>query len=132
MSVGTVDDDMVQDRAIREQAVRLTQATFLKISPKPQRSVEKVAPVVYALLIDGVDPETIAQALTMARAHTPDGISYALRQILPPIDTTAPRPAWRPYEPIPFDPSPADRAAAHRAIAEARAVLHGGERSAPA
>lgn len=120
---GSTAEDRAQDRALRQQAVKLTESTFLKISPRPLRPVEKVAPVVYALLVDGVPPETIAKALTIARSHTPDAIAYALTQIMPRSDPDRPR--YEPYKPISYVPGDEERARVLGLIAATRAALRG-------
>lgn len=120
--VGT-GDEKGRDRALREQAVKLTESTFRRISPRPLRPVEKVAPVVYTLLVDGVPPETIAKALTIARSHTPDAIAYALNQIIPRTDPDRPR--YEPYTPIMHNPSDDERARVHEMIDATRAALRG-------
>lgn len=114
----------VSDKAVREQAVRLTRASFRKINPPPVRSVEKVAPVVYALLIEDVSPDLIEQALINASAHTADAIRYSLHRLLPKAEQRR-HEVWQPPVPIPFNPSDEEREAARKIIAETRAVLRG-------
>lgn len=117
--------DREKDRAIREQAVTLTQAVFTRIRPAPLRSVNQVAPIVYALLLTDVEPSVIEQALINARAHTQSGIDYALRQIMPPVDTAA-KPRYRDIEVEDrTPPSEQEKAAAHVHIAAARAAIKG-------
>lgn len=121
--------DRESDKAIRVQAVRLTEAAFLKISPRPLRTINQVAPVVYALLIDGIDPRTIERALIDASVHTANGISYALHQIMPGGDKTAP-PRHPDIQPAGvWKPSDAEKAHAQEKIAEMRAILQGGKKS---
>lgn len=124
--------DKEKDRAIRRQAVALTESVFRKMSPPPTRSVEKVAPVVYALLIDEIDPKAIELALINARAHTADAIGYALRQVIPPTDKTAP-PKYREIQPAPpWHPTDAEKAAAKAHLADMRAMLRGEKKIGPA
>lgn len=110
------------DRFLRTQAVRVTQEAYARITPRPLRAQEKVVPVVYALLVDGVDAETITQALIIARAHTEAGIDYALRQIMPPADTKT-KPRYPEIRSIPFNPSEQERQAVRSLIEQTRADL---------
>lgn len=117
--------DREKDREIRQQAVKLTETIFRRISPPPLRTVNQVAPVVYALLIAEIDPATIEQALVMARTHTQTGIDYALRQIMPPIDTAS-KPRYKQIEIEEREkPSEAEIARARPYIEAARRALRG-------
>ena len=107
------------------QAIRLTESVFRRMSPPPLRPVEKVAPVVYALLIEDVDPTVIEQALINARAHTADGISYALRQIAPPIDKAAVRRTDYWQERPRYVPSDEERSRVQEIIDRTRKMLRG-------
>lgn len=95
--------------------------------PRPLQPAEKVAPVVYALLIDEIDPDIIAQAIMNASTHTPSAIRYALHQIMPTRDVT--RPVWTPPEPIPFNPSDEEKENVRKIIADAHRVLRGNSSS---
>lgn len=113
------------DRALREHAVRLTAGMFKRITPPPLRTVNQVAPIVYALLVAEVDPAVIEQALINARTHTQTGIDYALRQIMPPADKAS-KPRYRQIEiEDRKPPSRQEVEAAKPHIAAARAAIKG-------
>lgn len=122
----TLDREKI--KAVKQQAMKLTEATFLKMEPKPLRPVEKVAPIVYALLIQEIDPKVIETALINARAHTEGGIQYALSQIMPATTKGArlarPQP-WTP--PARHEPTEAERTKVAAIIAETRRKLRGGK-----
>lgn len=122
----TVDQERI--RAIKQQAVKLTEATFLKMEPKPLRPASKVAPLVYALLIQDIDPKVIEQALINARAHTEAGIQYAISQLMPA--TTAGQRMARPQywtEREKHVPTDEERSTVASIIEETRRRLRGGK-----
>lgn len=117
--------DRDKDREIRAEAVRLTTAIFARISPPPLRTVNQVAPIVYALLIAKIPEDVIEQALVTARSHTQVGIDYALRTLMPPTDTAS-KPRYKEIEiSPPFRPSEPEKAVARRHIAAARKAIKG-------
>lgn len=120
--------DQERIRAIKQQAVKLTEATFRKMEPKPLRPASKVAPLVYALLIQDIDPKVIEQALINARAHTESGIQYAISQLLPA--TTAGQRMARPQywkEREKYEPTDEERTVVASIIEETRRRLRGGK-----
>lgn len=95
------------------------------MSPTPTVPVEKVAPIVFDLLVDGVPVSHIELALTEAKSHTRPGIDYMLRTLVP--RNAGMKPTMRPVE-IDETPPPTEeqKAFAHEAIAEMRKLLRGG------
>lgn len=119
------DEEREKDRLVRREAVEITTTTFQRMSPPPLRSVHQVAPIVYSLLMAGVDRKVIEQALIIARSHTVGAIEYALRTLEPPSDKNS-KPVHRPIEiPPPFKPTEAEKKTASKHIAAARAAIHG-------
>jgi hypothetical protein len=115
---------MGNDQAVAAQAYRLVESVFRSLSPRPTTPPEKVARIVYALLVEDVDPKTIALALQRAKAHTPAGIDYAIRTLIP--SETGMRPRIEPIAPVDWPtPTEEQRAHAREAIAEARRRLRG-------
>lgn len=89
-----MDESARQQRA---EAYRLTEEIFGKMNPRPLRSVEQVAPIVFKMLQRGIKVSAIEMAITNASVLTPGGIEYALNQTARlPGGAKAPR-----YEPIP-------------------------------
>jgi hypothetical protein len=119
----------IGDNAVKQQAIRLATSALRKRRVPAATSPEKVAPIVYALLVDEVDPLVIEKALIEADVLTGPGITYTLSRLTKPPEGQ--RFPMNPVQPQPYTPpSDAERQRAREAIKNARLALRGGSAGA--
>lgn len=107
---------------VKQQAHRLATSALRKRRVPATTTPEKVAPIVYALLVEDVDPAEIEKALIEADVLTANGIGLTLSRMNKapegqrfPTPRITPQP-WKP-------PTDAEKATAKAAIAKARQAL---------
>lgn len=114
---------MDDQQALRQRAFRLTEQGLAGRNPPSLVSAEKVAVMVYKLLVAEVPRDQIEWVLQNARVLTESGIEYALRRS-PVAHGAKPRMDMIPRSEL-FRPAPAEQERVRLLIQETRDNLKG-------